>query len=464
MGCQGMPAEPAPTPAIPTLPPTPAATALVSEPSPTATAAAAPLPTGVPVSPTTPTPPPQATLPPPTDAPPLEALRLEPVWTEREFREPTNLIQMQDGRMLVAEQDGRVWAFDPAGSSVPAATEFLDITDRVSSRRSEEGLLGLALDPTDEQRLYVYYSAADPRRSVVSRFTLAADGSRADPASELVILEVGQPFANHNGGQIAFGPDGYLYIGLGDGGSAGDPLGSGQDTSTLLGSILRIDVSQSGPERLYAIPPDNPFASGGGRAEIWAYGLRNPWRFSFDRDTGELWTGDVGQNRWEEIDLIARGGNYGWNRLEGSHCFSARDCDPHGHGSAGVGILAGRPTLLGDRRLRVSRLRDPVAAGRLRVRRLLLGRGVRAEVCGWAGGGARAAGRHRAAHHVVRRGQRRRAVPAVAEIRRVSIVGVSDVDVLKITPSFLRKQEPKKAIATGTLAFCVLSGFRLSPE
>ena len=330
MGCQGMPAEPAPTPAIPTLPPTPAATALVSEPSPTATAAAAPLPTGVPVSPTTPTPPPQATLPPPTDAPPLEALRLEPVWTEREFREPTNLIQMQDGRMLVAEQDGRVWAFDPAGSSVPAATEFLDITDRVSSRRSEEGLLGLALDPTDEQRLYVYYSAADPRRSVVSRFTLAADGSRADPASELVILEVGQPFANHNGGQIAFGPDGYLYIGLGDGGSAGDPLGSGQDTSTLLGSILRIDVSQSGPERLYAIPPDNPFASGGGRAEIWAYGLRNPWRFSFDRDTGELWTGDVGQNRWEEIDLIARGGNYGWNRLEGSHCFSARDCDPTG--------------------------------------------------------------------------------------------------------------------------------------
>ena len=269
-------------------------------------------------------------MPPPTDAPPLEALRLEPLWTDREFREPTNLIQMQDGRMLVAEQDGRVWAFDPAGSSVPAATEFLDITDRVSSRRSEEGLLGLALDPTDEQRLYVYYSAADPRRSVVSRFTLAADGSRADPASELVILEVGQPFANHNGGQIAFGPDGYLYVGLGDGGSAGDPLGSGQDTSTLLGSILRIDVSQSGPERLYAIPPDNPFASGGGRAEIWAYGLRNPWRFSFDRDTGELWTGDVGQNRWEEIDLIERGGNYGWNLLEGNHCFSARDCDHAG--------------------------------------------------------------------------------------------------------------------------------------
>ena len=312
-----MPAAQPPTPAVPTSPPTPAATALLPEPSPTV----APTP-----SPTTPPP----TSPPPTEAPPLETLRLEPMWTEREFRAPTNLVQMPDGRMLVTEQEGRIWAFDPASPVVRAAAEFLDITDRVSSRRSEEGLLGLALDPSDEQRLYGYYSAADPRRSVVSRFMLSDDGSRADPASELVILEVEQPFANHNGGQIAFGADGYLYIGLGDGGSAGDPLGSGQDTSSLLGAILRIDVSQSTPERLYAIPPDNPFASGGGRGEIWAYGLRNPWRFSFDRDTGELWAGDVGQNRWEEIDLIARGGNYGWNRLEGNHCFSARDCDPTG--------------------------------------------------------------------------------------------------------------------------------------
>ena len=273
---------------------------------------------------------PSLTAPPPTDAPPLGTLRVELLPTNREFREPTNLVQAHDGRLLVTEQDGRIWAFDPAGSEVPAATEFLDITDRVSSRRSEEGLLGLALDPANEQRLYVYYSAADPRRSVVSRFTLAADRSRADPDSELVILEVGQPYANHNGGQIAFGPDGYLYIGLGDGGSAGDPLGSGQDTSSLLGSILRIDVSQATTAQPYAIPPDNPFASGGGRGEIWAYGLRNPWRFSFDRATGELWTGDVGQNRWEEIDLIERGGNYGWNRLEGNHCFSARDCDRAG--------------------------------------------------------------------------------------------------------------------------------------
>ncbi len=273
---------------------------------------------------------PSLTAPPPTDAPPLGTLRLELLPTDREFREPTNLVQTLNGRMLVTEQDGRIWAFEPSGSVVPTATEFLDITDRVSSRRSEEGLLGLALDPTDEQFLYVYYSAADPRRSVVSRFTLAADQSHVDAGSELVILEVGQPFANHNGGQIAFGPDGHLYIGLGDGGSAGDPLGSGQDTSSLLGSILRIDVSQATPAQPYAIPPDNPFASGGGRGEIWAYGLRNPWRFSFDRATGELWTGDVGQNRWEEIDLIERGGNYGWNRLEGNHCFSDRDCDRTG--------------------------------------------------------------------------------------------------------------------------------------
>ena len=297
---------------------------MLPEPSPTI--ASPPSPNESRVSPTLP----PSTSPLLTDAPPLETLRLELLPTDRDFREPTNLVQTQSGRMLVTEQDGKIWAFDPAGPRVPAATELLDITDRVSSRRSEEGLLGLALDPADEQRLYVYYSAADPRRSVVSRFMLAADQSRVDPDSELVILEVEQPYANHNGGQIAFGPDGYLYIGLGDGGSAGDPLGSGQDTSTLLGSILRIDVSQAAPERRYAIPPDNPFAAGGGRGEIWAYGLRNPWRFSFDRNTGELWAGDVGQNRWEEIDLIQRGGNYGWNRLEGNHCFGVRDCDPTG--------------------------------------------------------------------------------------------------------------------------------------
>ena len=257
----------------------------------------------------------------------MEALRLEPLPISRPFQAPTNLIQAQNGQLWITEQAGRIWVFNETQFDDDASepSETLDITDRVSSRRSEEGLLGLALDPTNEEYLYVYYSVAKPRRSVVSRFTLSADQSHADPDSELVILEVEQPYANHNGGQIAFGSDGFLYIGLGDGGSAGDPLGSGQDTSTLLGSILRIDVSHATPEHPYTIPPDNPFFAGGGRGEIWAYGLRNPWRFSFDRDTGDLWAGDVGQNRWEEIDLIERGANYGWNLLEGNHCFGVRD-------------------------------------------------------------------------------------------------------------------------------------------
>ena len=258
----------------------------------------------------------------------LRTFRLEPLLTDRQFRSPTNLVQAQNARILVSEQDGRIWALNAVESGHTTAQGILDITDRVSSRRSEEGLLGLAIDPKNERYLYVYYSAADPRRSVISRFTLSPDHSAADPDSEFVILEVGQPYANHNGGQLAFGPDGYLYVGLGDGGSAGDPLGNGQDTSTLLGAILRIDVSQASTEHPYAIPPDNPFANPletGGRGEIWAYGLRNPWRFSFDRATGELWAGDVGQNRWEEIDLIQPGGNYGWNVLEGNHCFRPGD-------------------------------------------------------------------------------------------------------------------------------------------
>ena len=266
-------------------------------------------------------------------APRLETLRLEPALggVDGFLDSPTNFVQATDGRVFVTEQEGRIFELNEAASRQEHIfyREFLDIRDRVSNRGWEEGLLGLALDPVERQHIYVYYSAANPRRSVVSRFSGSV--SRAAPDSELVILEVEQPYANHNGGQLAFGPDGYLYIGLGDGGSAGDPQGNGQDASTLLGAILRIDVSEATPERPYAIPPDNPFAndsgSGVGRPEIWAYGLRNPWRFSFDRDTGELWAGDVGQNRWEEIDLIERGGNYGWNVLEGAHCFVPReDC------------------------------------------------------------------------------------------------------------------------------------------
>ena len=155
--------------------------------------------------------------------------------------------------------------------------------------------------------------------------TLSASG--AARASELTILEIPQPFGNHNGGAIRFGPDGFLYLSLGDGGSANDPLGSGQDRSTLLGSIIRIDVSQSSPDERYRIPPTNPFVgTPNARAEIFAYGLRNPWRMSFDPETGRLWAGDVGQDRVEEIDLITAGGNYGWNRLEGDECFQSDGC------------------------------------------------------------------------------------------------------------------------------------------
>ena len=263
-------------------------------------------------------------------APKLESLRLERALLAYDAQSPTNLVQAPNGRILVSEQGGRLWSFEEEHLTakhiiVPGP---LDLSDRVNSRGSEEGLLGLALDPNNDNHLYVYYSAASPRRSVVSRFIYGPANGLADSDSELIILEVEQPYRNHNGGQIAFGPDGYLYIGLGDGGSAGDPQGNGQDTSTLLGSILRIDVSESTEAEPYAIPPDNPFADGGGRPEIWAYGLRNPWRFSFDRDTGELWTGDVGQNQWEEIDIVQRGGNYGWNTLEANHCFQPREnCD-----------------------------------------------------------------------------------------------------------------------------------------
>ena len=160
-----------------------------------------------------------------------------------------------------------------------------------------------------------------------------ADPNMADPDSEEIVLEVEQPYANHSGGQLAFGPDGYLYIGLGDGGKAGDPHGNGQDTTTLLGSILRIDVRELDNHGGYIIPPDNPFVGVDGdiRKEIWAYGLRNPWRFSFDRLTDELWAGDVGQNRVEEVDIVEPGRNYGWNTMEGSQCFEpSRSCDEEG--------------------------------------------------------------------------------------------------------------------------------------
>lgn len=231
----------------------------------------------------------------------------------------TGYIVEQSGRIMSAEFNGGTWT----------VSVFLNIEERVSDRGREEGLLGLALGPgfPAEPHFFVNYTAADPRRTVVSRFSLnPADPSEADPTSEQVILEVGQPYSNHNGGHLTFGPDGYLYIGFGDGGSAGDPKRNGQNPGTMLGTIIRIDISSLGPARTYDIPDGNPFVGvEGTRPEVWAYGLRNPWRFSFDSLTGELWAADVGQNEREEVNVIQPGLNYGWNIMEGTLCFARRD-------------------------------------------------------------------------------------------------------------------------------------------
>ncbi len=253
---------------------------------------------------------------------------LEPAFPNLSFRRPVDLQSPPDGsdRLFIVEQPGsiRVFENDPAVSS---STLFLDIEARVNDRGNEEGLLGLAFHPEYSQngRFFVYYTADNPRRSVVAAYAVdPSNPNRALVESESVLLEVNQPFSNHNGGQIVFGPDGFLYIGLGDGGSANDPMGNGQNRGTLLGAILRIDVDTPSSERAYGIPPDNPFAgnSQGFREEIYAYGLRNPWRFSFDSETGTLWAADVGQNSFEEVDIIKTGGNYGWNVREAAHCFS----------------------------------------------------------------------------------------------------------------------------------------------
>lgn len=240
------------------------------------------------------------------------------------------------GRMFIAEQIGRVRVIE---NGTLLSEPFLDIRRqlvRLAFATDERGLLGLAFHPeyAENGRFFVYYSAPGGpgnHQSVLSEFRVSADDPNVAGPDESVLLRVDQPQANHNGGQLAFGPDGMLYLGLGDGGGANDEhgrIGNGQDTTNLLGTIIRIDVD--GGES-YAIPPDNPFANGGGEPEIWAYGLRNPWRFSFDRATGRLFCADVGQNRLEEINIIEGGGNYGWRIMEGTECFNPRrDCDTEG--------------------------------------------------------------------------------------------------------------------------------------
>jgi len=250
------------------------------------------------------------------------------VFEQAEFNRPVVLTHAGDGtnRVFVCSELGQITVL-PDGSAGPGQV-FLDLVPQVSYKDSEneEGLLGMAFHPKFRQnrQFFVFYSSRElPHVSVISRFrALREDPNRADPKSEEIVLRIQKPFWNHTGGTLVFGPDGYLYIGLGDGGAGNDPIGHGQDLKTLLGSILRIDVDRRDPGRAYAIPRDNPFRGReDARGEIWAYGIRNTWRMSFDPQTGDLWAADVGQDLWEEVNLITRGGNFGWNLREARHKF-----------------------------------------------------------------------------------------------------------------------------------------------
>lgn len=255
------------------------------------------------------------------------------------FSTPTEMVEPRDGtnRLFVVQQRGLIYVID-RNPNVTTRKVFLDFSTRVSQSGGETGLLGLAfhLNFSSNGYFFVNYtsSAAGRLQSFVSRFQ--ASPSNPDSAlrgSEVILITIDQPYENHNGGNLRFGPDGYLYISFGDGGSGGDPQDNAQNRTTLLGKILRIDVNSSSGGKNYAIPPGNPYVGNklGMREEIFAYGLRNPWKMSFDRKTGTLWAGDVGQNLWEEIDTISAGGNYGWRIMEGKACYSpATGCDTTG--------------------------------------------------------------------------------------------------------------------------------------
>lgn len=237
-----------------------------------------------------------------------------------------------DSRLFIVEKDGLIRIYQN-GSLLP--TPFLDLTG-LTTKGGEQGLLGLAFDPNyaANGRFYVSYTTSGPSpggTSIIARYHVSSDPNVANPGSDTLILGLAQPEINHNGGGIGFGPDGMLYIGFGDGGGAGDPLGTGQDRTDLLGSMLRIDVSGA----TYTSPASNPFAGDPSfRHELWNYGLRNPWRWSFDRQTGDLYIADVGQNAYEEVNVqpaaSSGGENYGWNIMEASHCYAADTCNRRG--------------------------------------------------------------------------------------------------------------------------------------
>jgi glucose/arabinose dehydrogenase len=296
---------------------------------------------------------------PPTDPgrqSPIPRIRLTRIFPQMELLRPVQALQApgDDRALFVLEQAGRVLRLDLQSTQATEAVTWLDIRKQVNDQGNEEGLLSMVFHPKYRENgfVYVYYTASRPRRSELTRFTVDKAAGRPDIASAKVLLEVGQPYANHNGGTVLFGPDGMLYLSLGDGGAANDPQGHGQNPGSLLGKVIRIDVDREEGGRPYAIPKDNPFVGvQGTRPEIWALGLRNVWRMSFDRGTGRLYGGDVGQNAWEEIDIIERGGNYGWNPREGRHEFAgvkpgaapARFIDPiaeYGR-SEGVSVTGG---------------------------------------------------------------------------------------------------------------------------
>lgn len=254
-----------------------------------------------------------------------------------QFTNLVELVSVEDGRdgLYAVTQGGVIYWFSENPEDVSESTIFLDLSSRVVAG-GEKGLLGLAFHPDFRENgfFYVNYTTGDPLETRISRFSLSsADAAQADLNSEQILLTYDQPYENHNGGKIAFGPDNFLYISSGDGGSAGDPHNNAQNREKLLGKILRIDVNAASGGRNYAIPADNPFANNteGWREEIYAYGLRNTWKFSFDPVTGELWGADVGQNQREEINIIENGGNYGWRIMEGSICYNPpEDCSPTG--------------------------------------------------------------------------------------------------------------------------------------
>lgn len=260
-------------------------------------------------------------------------LKIENAFPNLVFEQAVDIQSSNDGtnRLFIVTQRGKIFVIEN-NPNTSTANLFLDISEKVLYG-GEQGLLGLAFHPDFKNNGYFFvdYTTNNPRRTIISRFKVNKNNpNEADKNSELILLEINQPYSNHNGGQIAFGPDGYLYISLGDGGSAGDPQNNAQNLRSHLGKILRIDVNNLSNNKNYSIPDDNPFKgnTNGLKEEIYAWGLRNVWRFCFDKLTGKLWAADVGQNLWEEIDIIEKGKNYGWRIMEGLHCYNPEtNCD-----------------------------------------------------------------------------------------------------------------------------------------